>query len=178
MGDSDFCGDAACLAGLARLDGRWGLGVPIAADLPAYLDRTSRRAVHANPAGALNRGWSLSARFPAALTCRGEVRLVSGCRYFGAHYMWFIFITARLFIFLRFQPRLAALLWRLISVVNNPTRRTGLSPVFRSTSLAQPPAFSVDRAASLRLRQWLLRAMTCAAKYPCNPCNPWFTPSV
>ena len=37
--------------------------------------------------------------------------------------MWFIFITARLFIFLSFQPRLAAALLRSCSVVNSLTRR-------------------------------------------------------
>ena len=52
--------------------------------------------------------------------------------------MWFIFITARLLIFLSFQPRLAAALLRSCSVVNSLTRRAGLSPAFRSTSLAQP----------------------------------------
>jgi len=51
--------------------------------------------------------------------------------------MWFTFVTARLFIFLRFQPRLAATLWRAISVVNSPIRRAGLSPAFRPASLAQ-----------------------------------------
>jgi hypothetical protein len=51
--------------------------------------------------------------------------------------MWFIFITARLLIFLSFQPRLAATLLRSCSVVNSLTRRAGLSPAFRSTSLAQ-----------------------------------------
>jgi len=51
--------------------------------------------------------------------------------------MWFIFITARLFIFLSFQPRLAATLLRSCSVVNNLIRRVGLSPTFQPTSLAQ-----------------------------------------
>ena len=51
--------------------------------------------------------------------------------------MWFIFITARLLIFLSFQPRLAATLLRSCSVVNSLTRRTGLSPAFQSASLAQ-----------------------------------------
>ena len=51
--------------------------------------------------------------------------------------MWFIFITARLFIFLSFQPRLAATLLRSCSAVNNLTRRKGFSPVFQPTSLAQ-----------------------------------------
>ena len=51
--------------------------------------------------------------------------------------MWFIFITARLFIFLSFQPRLAATLLRSCSVVNSLTRRAGLSPAFQPTSLAQ-----------------------------------------
>src|SRR6266699_7229409 len=40
--------------------------------------------------------------------------------------MWFTFVTARLFIFLSFQPRLAATLLRSCSVVNSPTRRVGL----------------------------------------------------
>ena len=52
--------------------------------------------------------------------------------------MWFIFITARLLIFLSFQPRLAATLLRSCSVVNSLTRRAGLAPAFRSPSLAQP----------------------------------------
>jgi hypothetical protein len=52
--------------------------------------------------------------------------------------MWFIFITARLFIFLSFQPRLAATLLRSCSVVNSLTRRTGLSLAFQPISLAQP----------------------------------------
>jgi hypothetical protein len=44
---------------------------------------------------------------------------------------------AHLFIFLSFQPRLAATLLRSCSVVNNLTRRAGLSPAFQPTSLAQ-----------------------------------------
>ena len=51
--------------------------------------------------------------------------------------MWFTFVTARLFIFLSFQPRLAATLLRSCSAVNSPTRRAGLSPTFKPTSLAQ-----------------------------------------
>jgi len=51
--------------------------------------------------------------------------------------MRFTFITARRFICLSFQPRLAATLLRPISVVNSLTRRVGLSPTFRSLSLAQ-----------------------------------------
>ena len=51
--------------------------------------------------------------------------------------MWFTFVTARLFIFLSFQPRLAATLLRSCSVVNNPTRRVGLSPTFMPASPAQ-----------------------------------------
>jgi hypothetical protein len=53
--------------------------------------------------------------------------------------MWFSFITARLFIFLSFQPRLAATLLRSCSVVNNPTRRMGLAPMFKPASPAQAP---------------------------------------
>ena len=52
--------------------------------------------------------------------------------------MWFTFVMARLFIPLSFQPRLTATLLRECSVVNSPTRRTGLSPVFQPASLAQP----------------------------------------
>ena len=51
--------------------------------------------------------------------------------------MWFIFITACLFISLSFQPRLAASLLRSCSVVNSPIRQAGLSPAFRPLSLAQ-----------------------------------------
>jgi len=51
--------------------------------------------------------------------------------------MWFTFVTARLFIFLSFQPRLAATLLRSCSVVNSPTRRVGLAPTFKPASLAQ-----------------------------------------
>jgi len=58
--------------------------------------------------------------------------------------MWFTFVTARLFIFLSFQPRLAATLLRSCSVVNSPTRRVGLSPTFMSASLAQAPFHSVN----------------------------------
>src|SRR5882724_2022685 len=57
--------------------------------------------------------------------------------------MWFTFITARLFISVSFQPRLAATLLTLRSVANSPTQRVGLSPTFRSTSLAQHPCPSV-----------------------------------
>lgn len=59
--------------------------------------------------------------------------------------MWFIFITARLFIFLSFQPRLAATLLRSCSVVNNPTRRMGLSPMFKPASPAQAPFPVVEK---------------------------------
>ena len=51
--------------------------------------------------------------------------------------MWFTFVMAHLFIFLSFQPRLAAALLRSCSVVNSPTRRAGLSPAFQPASLAQ-----------------------------------------
>ena len=52
--------------------------------------------------------------------------------------MWFTFVMAHLFIFLSFQPRLAATLLRSCPVVNNLIRRMGLSPMFLPTSLAQP----------------------------------------
>ena len=135
--DSDFSGDAARLTGITRLLGRLGFA-PAPGDLPAYLDRTYRRAAHADPAGALRRLWPLPCLLPAAFTDPGAVRLVSGSKLIEAHWMWFIFITARLLIFLSFQPRLAATLLRSCSVVNSLTRRAGLSPAFRSTSLAQP----------------------------------------
>jgi len=51
--------------------------------------------------------------------------------------MWFTFVTARLFIFLSFQPRLTATLLRSCSVVNNPIRRMGLAPMFKPASPAQ-----------------------------------------
>jgi len=51
--------------------------------------------------------------------------------------MWFTVVTARRFISLSFQPRLAAALLRSCSVVNSPTRRAGLSPAFQPASLAQ-----------------------------------------
>ena len=53
--------------------------------------------------------------------------------------MWFTVVTARLFISLSFQPRLAATLLSSCSVVNSPIRRVGLSPTFRPVSLAQTP---------------------------------------
>ena len=52
--------------------------------------------------------------------------------------MWFTVVMARLFIRLSFQPRLAATLLRLMSVVNSPIRRAGLSPAIQPASLAQP----------------------------------------
>jgi len=52
--------------------------------------------------------------------------------------MWFTFVTARLFIFLSIQPRLAATLLRSCSAVNSRTRQAGLSPAFQPASLAQP----------------------------------------
>ena len=55
--------------------------------------------------------------------------------------MWFTFVTARLFIFLSIQPRLAAALLRSCSAVNSPTRRVGLAPTFKPASLAQPSLF-------------------------------------
>ena len=66
--------------------------------------------------------------------------------------MWFTFVTARLFIFLSFQPRLAATLLRLCSAVNSPTRRVGLAPTFKPASLAQPSLFSMGWPRSPRLR--------------------------
>ena len=50
--------------------------------------------------------------------------------------MWFTFVMAHLFIFLSFQPRLAATLLRSCSVVNSLIRRAGLSPAFQPASLA------------------------------------------
>src|SRR5205809_1873912 len=75
--------------------------------------------------------------------------------------MWFTFVTARLFIFLSFQPRLAATLLRSCSVVNSPTRRVGLAPTFMSASLAQalfPPVKSV-RSATRHLFVVLIRPL-------------------
>jgi hypothetical protein len=63
--------------------------------------------------------------------------------------MWFTFVTARRFIFLSFQPRLAATLLRSCSAVNSPTRRVGLAPTFKPASLAQPSLISVEWAVGL-----------------------------
>ena len=52
--------------------------------------------------------------------------------------MWFTFVTAGLFIFLSFQPRLAATLLRSPSTVNSLIRQVGLAPTFRPASPAQP----------------------------------------
>ena len=57
--------------------------------------------------------------------------------------MWFTFVTARLFISVSFQPRLAATLLASCSVVNSPIQRVGLSPTFRSASLAQHSCYFV-----------------------------------
>ena len=59
--------------------------------------------------------------------------------------MWFTFVTARLFISLSFQPRLAATLLSSCSVVNSPIRRMGLAPTFQSVSLAHASLPSVER---------------------------------
>src|SRR5438445_7054569 len=71
--------------------------------------------------------------------------------------MWFTFVTARLFIFLSFQPRLTATLLRSCSVVNSPTRRVGLAPMFKPASLAQarfaPVRVSWARTAALNWSQ-------------------------
>ncbi len=66
--------------------------------------------------------------------------------------MWFTFVTAPLFIFLRFQTRLTATLWRAISVVNSPLRRAGLAPACRPASLAQAPLFPVELEVARRHR--------------------------
>ena len=58
--------------------------------------------------------------------------------------MWFTFVTARLFLFLSFQPRLTATLLRSCSVVNNPIRRMGLAPMFKPASPAQASFASVE----------------------------------
>ena len=58
--------------------------------------------------------------------------------------MWFTFVTARLFISLSIQPRLAATLLRSCSAVNSPIRRVGLAPTIKPASLAQPSLFSVE----------------------------------
>ena len=72
--------------------------------------------------------------------------------------MWFTFVTARLFISLSFQPRLTATLLSSCSVVNSPIRRVGLSPTFRSVSLAQVllilSRFQADGRMGLN-RSWL-----------------------
>jgi hypothetical protein len=64
---------------------------------PALTEATlSRRAVHADPAGALRGLRLLRGPLPAAFTVRAAARL-SGCRIFEAPSMWCTFVTARLF---------------------------------------------------------------------------------
>ncbi len=69
--------------------------------------------------------------------------------------MWFTFVTARLFIFLSFQPRLAATLLRSCSAVNSPIRRVGLAPTFKPASPAQASFASVQKVSGL-LISWNL----------------------
>ena len=88
-------------------------------------------------AGALRRLRLLACLLPSAFAHQGGARLLSGSKHIEAHWMWFIFITARLLIFLSFQPRLAATLLRSCSVVNSLIRRAGLSPALCPASLAQ-----------------------------------------
>src|SRR5438477_6974698 len=141
--DSDFSGDAFRLTGRASLGGPLGFCLPIPRVLPVYPDLTSRRAVHADPAGALSRLGLLGRLLPTAFTPRIGARLFSGFGFFEAHLMWFTFVTARLFHSLSFQPRLAATLLSSCSVANSPIRRVGLSPTLRPASLAQAPFSSV-----------------------------------
>jgi hypothetical protein len=82
--DSDFSGDAARLTGITRWHGRLGFA-PAARDLPAYLDRTYRRAAHADPAGAMRRRWPLPSLLPAAFADQAAARLVSGSKLIEAH---------------------------------------------------------------------------------------------
>ena len=55
--------------------------------------------------------------------------------------MWFTFVMAHLFIFLSFQPRLAATLLGSCSVVNSLIRPAGLAPAIQPASLAQPRTY-------------------------------------
>jgi len=66
--------------------------------------------------------------------------------------MWFTVVTARLFIFLSFQPRLAATLLRSCSVANSPIRRVGLAPTLRPASLAHALLPSVESPGRLPVR--------------------------
>src|SRR5665213_4048207 len=83
--------------------------------------------------------------------------------------MWFTFVIARLFLFLSFQPRLAATLLRSCSVVNSLTRRTGLSPAFQSASLAQQWVRLAEKPV-LNRRQLRKRRMNCHKRaHPPSP---------
>ena len=66
--------------------------------------------------------------------------------------MWFTFVTARLFISLSFQPRLAATLLRFCSAVNSPIRQVGLAPTFKPASPAQAPLPPVKFFPQLRIQ--------------------------
>ena len=65
MGNSDYSGVAVRLTGKASLRGRLGFGFTNAEVLPVYPALASRRAVHADPAGTMNRRWPLSGLLPA-----------------------------------------------------------------------------------------------------------------
>jgi hypothetical protein len=96
-GDSDssvghrrLVGPAHLCFGLEPLGSAYG-------GFPALTGATlSRRAVHADPAGALRELRRLGCPLPAAFTVRAAARL-SGCRIFEAHSMWCAIVTARLF---------------------------------------------------------------------------------
>ncbi len=93
--------------------------------------------------------------------------------------MWFTFVTARLFISLSFQPRLAATLLRLCSVVNSQFDGWDLHP--------RPSQLPWRRLCSLLLtlpkvsQAWASprkpkhpRAFDLARfPDPCDPSNPW-----
>ena len=76
--------------------------------------------------------------------------------------MWFTFVTARLFISLSIQPRLAATLLRSCSAVNSPIRRVGLAPTIKPASLAQPSLFSAEWGEQRPLPPAHLRSPTVA----------------
>ena len=82
--DSDFSGNDARLTGAASLCVRLGFA-PIARDLPAYLGLTFRRAVHADPAGALRGRWLLSNPLTAAFAQQRGARLITGFWSIEAH---------------------------------------------------------------------------------------------
>ncbi len=78
MGNTDYSDVAVRLTGQDSLHGRLGFGFLNAEVLLISTDLASRRPFHADPAGAMNRRWTLSGLLLAAFTQRRGAPLISG----------------------------------------------------------------------------------------------------